>query len=218
MIIELKGIPGSGKSFLCDELYLRFGENKSIKSNSIIMPSGFKKILTNYSVALKLNVSLVYIFFLFLSTNVDKKIKKHMFSCLWKNIKKIYILKKYYKYDYYIIDEGITHPLSIFDKIGVDKYYKIILGNRWLKSIINETIYIYNECDIDSCIKRIFSRNQSIPVLFENKSEDEIKKHMSNEVDIIRYQLELYKRQNINYVVFKNRENVDLLYNELINN
>ncbi len=161
MIYDLFGIPGSGKSTICD--YVEKNCNITDIKNKYIEDFIGKVIFHLY----------LYLFFLDkASLKKYKQIKKIIgnykdYSNYINPKTKISLYIKYMLFDYYIetkvkkdciIDEGIIHyciSLYVEFDLEIDKILKII---DLLK--VEKIEYIGLSCSIDECIKNIKKRNR----------------------------------------------------------
>ena len=168
MIIELVGLPGSGKSFLCEELEndLKKNKNKVLNITKFSYKTTIGKILRKY--------------FCFISNyqhNYNKHIKciNDIINTNIKNkydiniridvyIERIAILLELYKKNkkIYLLDEGIIHYLIIMSiYFGLD--------NSILKELVkyvynyiskDDFIVVYNKIEVEECIQSIKNRNR----------------------------------------------------------
>ena len=204
MIIDLYGMPGSGKSTVCNYLEQNL-EFKNVKNWYIEKTIG--KIIFH-----------LYLYLFFLDKTSRKKYKEIMKIIDNKKAYKNYINSnvnislyiKYMLFDYYlerknikkiIIDEGIIHySISLYVEFNLEKE-KIMKIIELLK--LNNVKYIGLKIDIEESKKNIKKRNRKrCPIDFLNDNElDKFLKKWIEGITLIsdRYIL-LEQKDLINYI------------------
>lgn len=171
MIIDIIGFPGSGKSFLCEQITNDL-KKKDIKTMNVLK---FRRYTVLGKICNK-------IFFLIFCNSKEIRRLKNKMSLILKNelhLKSIfnknrdmefyieYIALSIFYYNkiknrkcIYIFDEGIYHlvcTLCMDYNLSIDLFYKLIL---FCKEEIGEINIIYNKISIYNCFKSIKKRNR----------------------------------------------------------
>lgn len=169
MLLELYGLPGSGKSFIIKKInrntFIGFTKNIKIKKIviklgkkiSIWMPSSI--ILKNKIYCIIKNISLKPLY-------IERSINEHInniimiaFGYKWRGKRNLYM------------DEGIIHRIVSFAvnyNIPIEQTFLIInLFEKYLKN----SVIIYLDVNVNDCLNGIKKRNRHICEMDELKGE-----------------------------------------------
>lgn len=193
-LIEIIGSPGSGKTFISLQL-----ENLKKNSKQLYFHSSNKKnfdefknlsMLTKILIKFKVIINIIKFYLLFFKRLLFKKIYKRRFFLriillIYRHLVSIELLKKslsddkclvmepgiimYFLQDYFYTNEKITKKeINIFNKIFLKTDY-IICTN----------------CDFESSIRRLRSRERGLPQRMRDLTIDEINHTIKKSNDII---------------------------------
>ena len=198
-IVEIIGPPGSGKTFISDELKKIKVDNKQIFFHSgQTQNSKFNKLnfFFKFIINLKVIITIIIFYLIFNKRLFFKKIYRRKFffricSIIYRDLVSIEILKKILPKDKYLLMEpGITmHFLQdyFYTKKKISKIEIKILNKLFVKS----NFLIYVNCNHKLSLKRIHSRERGLPQRMRDlsikeknyvikKSINEIKNYVSN--------------------------------------
>jgi hypothetical protein len=209
MIIEIVGIPGSGKSSLLNQFLIKSRKlypNRVVKIISHDFLYGYrsfsKKIILFIKVLLKLKFDFLKIIYLIFKFHFEFKRHVYFFKIIFKNILKLIIIDNNNDSELiYLIDEGLLHACStpLFKKnLNYNfKIYKIILEIPTIKKLLKNVTYIKIESNFDKCIIRIKERYQNIPNLYKNLVDSDIKTLMISQSIMIDYFFSSYNSDQV---------------------
>lgn len=208
-LIEIIGSPGSGKTFISSELQMLKKNSEQIYFHSSNWRNFDKfkdlNIFSKVVIKFKVAVNIVFFYLIFYKRLLLKKIYKRGFFfrivfLAYRHLVSIELLKKslsdkeylvmepgiimYFLQDYFYSDKKITKKeINIFNKLFVKTDY-IICTN----------------CDFNTSIQRLKSRDRGLPQRMRNLSMDEINYTIKKSNEIIN---EYVSKNNLNSKILK---------------
>ncbi len=193
-LIEIIGSPGSGKTFLCDELEKIKKNNEKIffHSSNINNNKIYKKLNFIKKNLKRLKVIFIVIFFclIFSRRFFLKKIykKKFFFNVILLLIKHFlcieYLKSSLPNYKYLITEPG---PIMYFlqDYFYINKKISKFEINIFNKFFLNTDFIVHLKCNPDLSIKRLHKRKRGLPIRMRNLNNKDIKKTIFNSIKVI---------------------------------
>ena len=181
-IIDLYGIPGSGKSTFAANLYGELCASKKkvllYNKNDYIVEGIYNKKIQDY-IRLILPKNILYYFKIAKPLNI-KKNSKSLKETVWRKLRLVMLhdlLNRKMNVDYIIIDQGIIQDFTELThgrKIGT-KYIENYITS--FKNQINKIMYVYCNISVDNAINRINNRKRE-KFLFDQLSNDELRQYL----------------------------------------
>ena len=191
MIIELYGLPGSGKTTLAREIVKRT-DFKSIKVNK-------KSELLFYNLLFLIKHPIrffVTLFYLILnSKNLSMFYTKFMNSFLDRNAE----YQKALRYDKAMLDEAyFQNILSVFEKEMNSKFLR-----KYLNFLLWPDVLIVFNINPDKCFERVGKRGYAIRSNFDREPEVKWKKIIAKNDRILKKNLDSL---SLNYIIVDNKK------------
>ena len=200
-VVELTGIPGSGKTFLSNQLFDCLSSDKKMSSFTFHNrrtiyyernEHGLRKLLSTLS--LLFNHLYLKLFLLLLFSPKYKRERKPKLKYLIKILlQQRFVTKKTKNCDnnVFIIDEGFIHLQYIFlenmhSSSSLQKH--MVLLTKMLSQYRN-TFFVtfFVECDVKKAFERIQSRDQGWPIGFLGKTDSDKINYLMKQFSVFNY-------------------------------
>lgn len=190
IIIDLFGLPGTGKSTIAKELYIEFKKREIdvyfFNKNEYLKDEKFeKRRLFDYIKLLKVKNIIFFIQFVLIKKEKDI-FRQGMKEKIWKKLRLVMLYDKLtQKSDenkICIVDQGIIQDFSdYYININVKHEFVRKYLNCFLKSN-NKYIYVYCDLEVENAIDRIKNRNRKL-YNFDLLKEQELKIFLEKEYE-----------------------------------
>ena len=223
-LIEIIGSPGSGKTFISTEMQMLKKNSEQIYFHSSNWRNFNKfenlNILSKILIKIKVLINIIYFYFIFYKRLFLKKIYKRGFFfriilLIYRHLVSIELLKKslsdedylimepgiimYFLQDYFYSEKGITQKeIENFNKLFVKTDY-IICTN----------------CDSNTSIKRLKSRDRGLPQRMRDLTIDEINRTIKKSNKIIDEYI-LNNNLNLKIIKIDTSNNVEEIRSKLL--
>ena len=208
MIVELTGIPASGKSSVIEEI-----SKLEYKKTVIFDIENYIKRVSLMYLPFKIGYDITLLFYFFRLNVTDYRLLLESFKILIKQAgeksEKINIYRNIYKKlvinrilqnkeEIFIIDEGVSHiPMSLF--VNTNSKIKIAEVNSFLKILPRKNKVLLVDADDSELIKRVLTRGLKKHRRMSSLNKDKVILFMKKSREI----LELFKKK-FNHKVYMN--------------
>ena len=225
-LIEIIGSPGSGKTFISSNLQLFKKNNEQVyfHSSDAKKFSEFKNlnILSKILIKFKVLITIIIFYLIFYKRLFLKKIYKRGFFfriilLIYRHLVSIELFKKTLSDDKYLIMEPGIIMYFLQDYFYADERITKKEMKTFNKFFLNTDYIICTNCDFDSSIKRLRSRERGLPQRMRGLTIDEINHTIQKSNDIIDEYISNSNNLNSKIIKINTSGSFEEIKNKLLN-